>query len=583
MSQIKKNPILYIFLALAFFTTGILCARFTQDYSSENAKFHRFTYSIFEKEVQGNTLSLHYTLAKPEEYGIHNYPLTLGTLSPDSMGDSALYSEDLLEQLKKFSYNDLSYDNQILYDTLELVLKTESSSDDFGLLYEPLSPTLGIQAQLPILLAEYTFRCEQDIKDYLSLLQDTKPYFEEILAYEQTKASTGLFMNEDTAQGVINQCTDFIEDKENHYLSTVFNDKIQNCSFLSERKKAKYIEKNLNTLKEFCFPAYELLIDGLEAIKNTGTNDYGLCHLPDGKEYYQHLVESTTGIYDSVETIEQRLYSQLYHDYMQIQRLYTAYPDIARQSQDAQSCMVISTNPEDILLDLQTQMQYEFPALDNIEYEVKYVNEALQEHLSPAFYLTPPIDTGTPNSIYLNPGDNMSGTTLYTTLAHEGFPGHLYQTQYFSQQNAHPLLSLLANGGYIEGWATYIESYAYQYAPVSYEIGQYLSHNRSFQLCLYSILDIGIHYHGWTPDRAGELLATVGIEDKSAQENIYQILLEDPANYLKYCAGSIYLQDIRNQVEQIKGKDFDIQIFHKKILETGPVPFPVLAKYLYQM
>ena len=173
------------------------------------------------------------------------------------------------------------------------------------------------------------------------------------------------------------------------------------------------------------------------------------------------------------------------------------------------------------------------------------------------------------------------GITLYTTLAHEGFPGHLYQTQYFAQTESHPLLSLFASGGYVEGWATYIENYAYQYAPVSYEISQYFSLNRSFHLCLYSILDIGIHYHGWEPERANELLLAVGIENESTQDAIYQCLLEDPANYLKYCAGSIYLQDIRANVEEIQGNDFDISAFHKKILETGPVPFPVLSKYLY--
>ena len=581
MSQIKKNPVFLLFLILAPFSLGLAAAHLTTSIFTEDSKFERFADDIFENEVKSNTLNLHYTLADPDEYGIHNYPLTLGELSTTSMQESAAFASELSEKLATFDYDDLSRENQILYDSLDLILETESEAGDFELLYEPLSPTLGIQAQLPILLAEYTFRSEQDVKDYLALIQEIFPYFEQILSYEQEKSVSGFFMNEETAYGVIAQCSDFIADQENHYLITVFNEKLESCDFLSDKKKTKYQQQNQEALKESCFPAYELLIDGLSELADTGTNDYGLYYLPNGQEYYCHLIESNTGIYDSIDTLEQRLYQQLYHDYMQIHRLFTAYPDIAETASECLTTLSSATNPEDILLDLQEQMQYEFPGLDTVEYEVKYVDDALKDHLSPAFYLTPPVDTMSPNSIYLNPSDDLTGITLYTTLAHEGFPGHLYQTQYFAQTESHPLLSLFASGGYVEGWATYIENYAYQYAPVSYEISQYFSLNRSFHLCLYSILDIGIHYHGWEPERANELLLAVGIENESTQDAIYQCLLEDPANYLKYCAGSIYLQDIRTNVKEIQGNDFDISAYHKKILETGPVPFPVLSKYLY--
>lgn len=579
MSQIKKNPILYLFLLLLPFSIGLSFAHLTKTAFTPDSRFSSFADEIFENEVKSNTLNLHYTLADPSAYGIHNYPLTLGNVSTESFAENADYADQLLKTLHTFDPEELSSKNQILYDSLELILETEKNSGDFPLLYEPLSPTLGIQAQLPILLAEYTFRTEQDIKDYLSLIEEIYPYFQQILSYEQKKSTNGLFMNTETASGVISQCSDFISNKENHYLSNVFQKKISDCDFLSQKKKEKYIKKNQTFMESSCFPAYELLIQGLTALSDTGRNDYGLYYLPDGQTYYQHLVTSSTGIYDSIDDLEHRLYQQLYTDYMQIQRLFTAYPDIADDAAAYTDHSSVLTNPEDILLDLQKQMNYDFPALDTVTYEVKYVDDALKEHLSPAFYLTPPFDTRTPNSIYLNPSDDMTGISLYSTLAHEGFPGHLYQTQYFSQTNAHPLLSLFASSGYVEGWATYIESYAYQYASLPYEISQYFSLNRSFHLCLYSILDIGIHYHGWKPERVNELLLAVGIYDENTQKAIYQCLLEDPANYLKYCAGAIYLQDIRDDAKELLGKDFDISDFHKKILETGPVPFPALRKY----
>lgn len=615
MAKIKKNPILYLFLILLPFSAGLALAHLTTEIMSCDARFTRFANDIFENEVKNNTLNLHYTLADPKSYGIHNYPVTLGNLSLQTMTDSAAYTKKLYQKLHTFDSEKLSKENQILYDTLDLVLKTESDAADFPLLYEPLSPTLGIQAQLPILLAEYTFRTEQDVKDYLTLTNDLLPYFQQILSYEQEKSASGLFMSRATAQGIIDQCQDFIADTSTHYLITTFDEKIESCDFLSEKKKLSYEEENRTALSNSCFPAYELLINGLQELLDRGTNEFGLYYLPNGQDYYCHLVESSTGIYDSIEVLEQRLYQQLYADYMQIHRLLTVYPNIA---EDASQCSATlsavhpdsatglsqngstlsavhpysttglardgsslsAVHPEEMLRDLQEQMRYDFPDLNSVTYEVKYVDDALKKHLSPAFYLTPPIDTLTPNAIYLNPSDHMTGVSLYTTLAHEGFPGHLYQTQYFAQTQAHPLLSLFASGGYVEGWATYIESYAYGYAPVSYEIGQYLARNRSFYLCLYSILDIGIHYHGWKPAQVQKLLAAVGITDADIQISVYQCLLEDPANYLKYCAGSIYLADIREQQKERLGKDFELINFHKKILETGPVPFPVLEKYM---
>lgn len=579
MSQIKKNPVLYLFLILLPFSFGLFLAHTISSLSTPDSRFLTFADKIFENEVKTNTLTLHYTLADPDSYGIHNYPLTLGSLSAETSVEQTSYTDKLLQKLHTFDLEELSRQNQILYDTLDLVLQTESDSHNFSLLYEPLSPTLGIQAQLPVLFAEYTFRSEQDIKDYLSLLEETVSYFQQILDYEKEKSAAGLFMNSTTADGVIAQCTDFISDRQDHYLITVFEEKIDQCSFLSDKKKEKYRLKNEEAMSQFLFPAYQLLIDGLTLLADTGINDHGLYYLPDGQSYYAYLVESSTGIYDSIDVLEQRLYQQLYSDYMQIMRLLTVYPDIAEDAQPYSESLSTPASPEEILVDLQEQMRYEFPQLPAVEYEVKYVDDALKEHLSPAFYLTPPLDTKSPNSIYLNLNDTMTGITLYSTLAHEGFPGHLYQTQYFSQTDAHPLLSLFSSGGYVEGWAVYIESYAYRYAPVPYEISQYFSLNRSFHLCLYSILDIGIHYHGWKPERVNKLLLAVGIEDTSVQTDIYQCLLEDPANYLKYCAGSIYLQDIRNMVSQKQGNDFDLCEFHKKILEIGPVPFPVLEKY----
>lgn len=584
MHQIRRKHAAVLFLLILAFSTGIAAAFLKEKFTKEDILFERFLTKLFQEEVTANTITLHYTLAKPSSYGIHNYPITFGTLPSGTKKEKSTKEAEntrtYSKQLQTFDYDLLSLENQLIYDTLALTFETEAAYSSFPLLSEPLSPTLGIQAQLPILLAEYTFRCEQDLKDYLTLLTKIPSYFEEIIRFEQTKAQNNLFMNNETANRIIEQCNTFTEHPSEHYLITVFQDKLKNCSFLSARKKEQYDAKNKEYISSLVIPAYQYLAKELTTLLDCGTNPYGLYYFPEGKNYYLTLLRMTTGIYDSIETVTNRLYRQLHDDYLKIQRLLTVYPDLPVKCQDEATSQTLKMNPQQMLMHIQSQFSYDFPVLEDVSYSLKYVHKDLAEYLSPAFYLTPPLDTLSPNAIYINPDTGQHGLSLYATLAHEGFPGHLYQTISFAKTNPHPIRHLLANSGFIEGWATYIESYAYQYAPVSYEIGQYMSLQRSFYLCLYALLDIYIHYYGWTFDDAAAYLNAIGIVNEDSQKEIYQVLLEDPANYLKYCLCSLYIKDLKERTKEQMGSSFDTKEFHNTLLTLGPLPFPILEKYI---
>ena len=94
------------------------------------------------------------------------------------------------------------------------------------MLQEPLSPSLGIQAQLPVLLAEYTFRTRQDIEDYLQLLSLTDSYFRQILDFEQEKAVQGLFMSDASLCRIQEQCRSLISVFRIIISESIFSDKI---------------------------------------------------------------------------------------------------------------------------------------------------------------------------------------------------------------------------------------------------------------------------------------------------------------------------------------------------------------------
>lgn len=572
----SRHPVAISFILCVSLILGIGLGYLVSHFFSEDAKFQNFTENLFQSEAGGSTLNLHYTLAHPEKYKISSDTVTFGEISADPAASFALM-ESYEEKLKSFSYKDLSRENQLTLDLLLLYFHTERSLGDNYLMEELLSPSLGIQAQLPILLAEYSFYDKEDITDYLELLTCVEDYFQQILNFEKAKSEAGFFMSDTTLDRILQQCRSFIDDPSDNCLLPVFQEKIQNFQDLTEKEKEQCLAAHEKIVKNSLIPAYENLMAGLEELRGTGSNSGGLYYFEGGQEYYRYLLRSQVGVYASPETIEQRLYQQLSADYQEMSKLITENPDLIQQISAED---IPAQEPEDTLQDLEKLYQKDFPPLEKPEYEVKYVHESMEDFLSPAFYLTPPIDTQSPNTIYINQASQTSNLELFTTLAHEGFPGHLYQTLYFSRENADPVRSLFTCGGYIEGWATYVESYAYGYADADPNLTRLLWLNRSVNLNLYCLLDIGIHYHGWNLEQMTKYVRLFGITDSSVIKEIYQYIIETPANYLRYFVGYLGFYDLKNAALEKEGDDFDLKGFHRKVLEIGPVPFPILQKYL---
>lgn len=582
----KNKKILNItLLSLGLFLVlilGILAGYGSRHWAfSENGRFQKFTDHLFLQEVSGSTLNLHYTLAHPEEYGITDYAISLGSVSaaPDPGQYKAM--EQYIQKLQNFHYKRLSSENQVTLDMLLLYFTTEKSSQQFHYLEEPLGETLGIQAQLPVLLAEYAFYDKQDIADYLKLLQTVDTYFEELLAFEQAKAEQGVLMSDASLEGIIAQCREFIADPQDNFLKEVFQDKLKdfskNAEPLSKKETASCLAAHSRVLKEHVIPAYEALIQGLETLKGQGRNENGLRFYPNGRAYYQYLLRSQVGVYTTVDEIEKQLYTQLMADYQELGSLLRRKPSLVSLVYNNDFTI---ESPGGALKTLEASYVQDFPSLPDVDYQVKYVHPSLSQFLSPAFYLTPPADTLSPNTIYINPASRTTDLELFTTLAHEGFPGHLYQALYFQQSHPSPIRSLISFGGYTEGWATYVESYGSQYAPADQDLTRLLWLNRSVNLCIYCLLDVGIHYYGWTIDNASQYLKPFGITDSRLVQEIFQSVVETPANYLRYYLGSLNFSQLRQEMQEKEGDQFDIRKFHKKLLEIGPVQFPVLKRHL---
>lgn len=541
--------------------------------TNANTAFKNFTFCLFQQEVASNTINLHYTLKEPEKYGVTNVPVTLGSF--DFNETSALASiENLEASLQKFSYNTLSDENKLTYDILSYYFETLKTDVTYYLYEEPLSPVTGTHAQLPVLLAEYQFYDLEDVKTYLALLETVPDYFSSLIRFEQQKASSGLFMSDTLVDAVVSQCNAFVSMGEENYLLSTFEERLSDIPKMSSEEKAQFIQQNKNCLSNYILPAYKNLASSLTALKGSGKNTGGLCFLADGKEYYSHLVSRETGSSRTISELQQLIASQIAADLLASQTMLEENPDITEKASD------ITESPDTILKTLETEISAAFPSCASVNVEIKYVPDALEEYLSPAFYLIPAIDNYSENTIYINGGRDLTNIHLFTTLAHEGYPGHLYQTTYFASTNPDPIRNVLNFSGYVEGWATYAEMCSYYISSLEKPYATLLQKNNSIILGLYATADIGIHYDGWSVEDTVSFFSSYGINDEAVIQEIYNYIVGDPANYLTYYVGYLEIMELKKESMDKLGDSFSQKEFHQQILEIGPAPFEIIEKYL---
>ena len=559
--------------------------RYSVGTSSEEADagFDDFTREIFTEAVSTDALTLHFELKDPSAYDIDLDEITLGRIDLQDPIDnfvSDISTSVLQQELHDFDYSSLTEKQQQTYDILDEFLNTEQTYDSKELFYYPeyLSSTSGTQSMMPVLMSEYTFYDRSDIDDYITLLKDFPDYFDNILDYEQAKADAGLFMSDESVDEVIDACRTFIEDADNNLLIDVFPEKLETVSGLSDQDKAAYIDRNNAAVKDYVIPAYQSLIDGMTALKGSGSNENGLYYFDHGKEYYEYLVKNQTGSDKTPDELIDWLDDTLQNSMLQMAFLLTADDSLADKLDDDMD--IDESNPKTILETLQESLKDKFPEAVSDTFTLKYVPESLEDSLNPAFYMIPPVDVTDSNVIYLNNSQISDNLSLFTTLAHEGYPGHLYQQAAFSATDPDPLRQAMNFLGYVEGWATYVENVSYEWAGLDDSLARCLQLNQDVTLGLYGRIDLGIHYEGWTEEDVAEFLSDYGFDDDETVHAVFRAIVSDPASYLPYCIGYMEFKELRDNTEEAMGDDFNLKDFHHCILNIGPCSFDILEKYI---
>ena len=570
---LKKHRMLSVGIFLAA-VLSIIYAAILSPAGKSTGSFSEFCTTLFREEMKSNTMNLHFTLKDPKAAGIDSYEITLGSLSGDSPHNQARQLKKLSEELKKYSHRSLKGKDRLTCRLLSDYISRQQNLAAYPYYDEPLTPSGGVTSQLPVLLAEYTFRNTRDIKDYLGLLSQMDTYFLGILDYEQKKADAGLFMSDEACLKVIEGCEVFTEHPDDNFLIDTFSNRLNAMDGLTDTQKNTYLKQHSKVLSDHVIPAYSQMIKGLTMLLGRGHNNWGLCNFPEGKAYYEAVVSADTGCDDSVEDLFSQITKARREDLTFCQNLLEKNPKLASQSPKPDAAL----KEENAMLSrLQKEILTDFPAPPQTEVEICHVDPVLSEYLAPAFYITAPIDDISHNRIYINDAKNDTDIYYFTTLAHEGYPGHLYQTICTSSYGAPEVLSLLNYPGYTEGWATYTEMQSFYYAGLDPDLASLLQHNQAATLSLYATADIGIHYFGWEKEKNAAFWSEYGVDDTATVKRITDLILEEPGNYLKYYVGYLKFRQMREQLA-LENKSFSVSAFHEAILRTGPSPFSVLEE-----
>lgn len=549
---------------------------------SSEEQFQEMIDDLFYDTVTSSGLTMHSMLTDPKAYGITEYPDTLGDYSIQKLQENYAELHEDYERLLSIDRSSLSSDLQTDYDILLEYMETELDGENFLLYDYPFSALSGVQVELPIVLAEYSFRTPEDVNRYLDLLSDIDEYYEQLLEYVRAQEDAGIFLSDQTINDVLDSCQIYLDEPENGMMAETFLSRLDGLSELSQEERNAFILKNEEILKNDFTNAYITLTDGLEKLKGHTELPFGASSLPDGAEYYEYLLKSSTYTsYRNPKALKDAITERMFKELDRAHELMSQNTGLIHELYQFDFSI---QDPDDALNDLQKKLLTDFPEVPAYAYEVRTVPEALEPYTSPAFYLSPPIDTQNENFIYINQSSVAARNDIYTVMAHEGYPGHLYQCNYFNTVNHSLLRSLMSFSCYVEGWATYVQYLAYQWDDqIHPELGEVLAINESAYLALYALVDYQVNYEGMTMEELGKFMEELfGIDSPEAARSLYQVVCEDPANYMKYYVGYLEISEMREEAEEVLGDAFNAKEFHTFLLDFGPAPFSLIRRHFHE-
>lgn len=544
-------------------------------------KFDDFCEQIFIDTLAGDRFSSHYIAKDVTQFGVEytEDDYTLGEIDYDNLDESYKYYESVYNTLKKYDYNQLTEQQQLTYDCLKKYLENQLAFKGTDKLQNLFGPNSGLLSNLSINFVEYNFLEQKDVDDYLKFLSIVDEYMDMVFEFIKRQSEDGYFMPDYIVDKTINYCEQYL-DAEEDPLEDSFKAKLNKLALDDDTKKA-YIDKHNKILREEYNPIYKKTIEALTKLRGTCKNDGGLVNFGKaGKKYYEAIVQDKT----SSDMSPKQLIEYIDGKVSDTLKKYSAILMIDEDALTEFNTYDPETeSPDEVVKYVLEKYRNDFPSEVTNTYNIDFQSEACQIDNVLAYYLTAPIDDIDYNCIKVNGslvGDDLK--ELYNTLAHEGYPGHLYQfTTFYSSDvpNSRKILDFI---GATEGWAQYAASVCFDYLDMSDNAQKVMLYEEELNYLIMGRIDVGVNYEGWDKADTREYLQDfygADIEDSSV-EYYYYAVIGDPGTILPYGVGLAKMLDLRERAEKKLGSKFSLYKFHQFINSCGIAPFSVYESRL---
>lgn len=574
----KKSVCALLLCAMTFTTIGTnvseVQAAMTEEIKTDSQLFDEFTKELFKEAISGDLITNNLNIIDSSKYGVYTseIPVTSSGVMEDELKASIEGKREILRTLRTIRYANLTEEQKDLYDLL--MYEIHPDEDEKFMYYDKAFGSYsGIQTNIITSLLAYTFDERQDFVDYLRLVGSIPQTIKEAVDYEAKRSELGLFMSDNELDEVIVSLQALIADSENSVLVTAFNHTVDSFG-LNNRDQVRFKKQNHDIVVNEILPAFATAIDGLNALRGTGiAPDQGLCALPEGREYYEYLLREYSGTERSpLEYIQ--IFDDLSEQYLAEMEQITSQANLFNFY--GPSAKYVTGTPEDYLALLKENSKEYFTELTDIEFQIKYVDEALGTFAAPAYVYVPQVDaTGTFN-VNINPAYETSASI--DTVSHEAYPGHLYQFVTMIQDDKNPLYNLYNNYGFIEGWANHVQSMAYYFTDASPMYARYMQLAISYSNFQLYKLDILVNYMGYSKKAAIEYCMELGA-DADYAEMIYNHFLSVPAYNMCYAAGQAEVELMANKAQETLGTKFDYKEFHNFLLKHAECTFETINNH----
>ena len=530
----------------------------------DNKDFDLFLDTIFDELVSDNYLYMHFNVADYKAMGIEKPEVGFGHIVYGVDQEEFNKTEKQLEELLAFDYDKLSLRQQYDYDLLHYSLLETLCGLEYSKYNLIFSSSSQFSDGIITNLMEFAIYDEESEEDFLVVLKDVPNYINEAIEYSKQQSNDGLYHSDDML------------DEEISYIDNIIS---SNGKSIYEHYKEYDIYPEVKELVENeVIPAFVTLKDYLKTLYGKTTSDkLTLCKIDEGYAEYTYLINSSsnrdiTDIYnDLVELYFDWIYNfiGIYQDDENVLNKYGEY---------IQANKVLNLSSEDMLEYLRNNSSERYEYLENANYVVSSLDTLGNTTLG--YYVSPPIDNLNQNVIRVNAkidSDYYDQMSVFEVMAHEGFPGHLYQNIYFQQTNPHKVRATQSFVGYTEGYADLAAYDALEMLDIPNEykgIARIDSITFNSHI-LYSIIDLGVNYFGWNVKTLAKKLDNLMLDSSMAQD-LYDTVVAMPGVFVRYGVGFVNHINLRKKAMDELGDKFDFVAYDRVIIENGPLPFAIL-------